>query len=55
METINIIKALLQLVKQGSFNVNTDGAKQISGLVNAAEAQVALLEAAEAVEGDNDE
>jgi len=55
METINIIKALLELIAQGTFNVNTNGAKQIAGLTNAAEALVADLEIAEAVEGADDD
>ena len=47
METINILKALLELLDQATFNVNTRGSQQISGLVNAANGLVARLEAEE--------
>ncbi len=47
METINILKALIELVDQATFNVNTRGATQIAGLAQAANDLVARLEAAQ--------
>jgi hypothetical protein len=44
METIEILRALLELIAQGNFNVNTKGAHQISGLMDATEAHVRSLE-----------
>ena len=50
----NIISSLVQLLGEGSFNVNSRGASNITNLVVAAEAAIGQLQTAEPVESETD-
>ena len=41
---VELIKALVNLIEQGSFSVNKNGAKQITALCDAAEIYVTEME-----------